>query len=389
MAAAPANALSQALATARAQAARGGRPVLDLTQSNPTEAGIPYAEEAILRALARPDALRYEPHAFGLPAARGAVARHLSEASGGGGPPVDPGHVVLTASTSEAYAFVFKLLADPGDEILVPRPSYPLLDHLAQLESVRCVPYRLAYDGAWHLDAASVRAAVSPRTRAIVVVQPNNPTGSPLTRAELEVLASVGVPIVSDEVFARFALREDAPPVVSALAVSAPLVFALGGLSKTAALPQVKLGWIAVAGERARVAEALEALEVIADTFLSVGTPVQLAAADLLATRATAARAIATRTRRNLAQIARAVAGTAISLLDAQAGWYAVLRLPATETEEAWTVGFVERDAVYVHPGHFFDFEEEAYVAVSLLTPEATLAEGVRRIVERVASRAA
>jgi aspartate/methionine/tyrosine aminotransferase len=357
--------------------------VLDLTESNPTHAGIPYAEAEILAALAKPEVLSYEPAAFGLASARAAVARHLSATSA----PVAPEQVVLTASTSEAYAFVFKLLADPGDEILVPRPSYPLLDHLARLESLRCVPYRLAYDGAWHLDLDSVRAALSPRTRAIVVVQPNNPTGSLLSARELGALADLGVPLVSDEVFIGYPLGPNRGPIPSALGAPAPLVFGLGGLSKTAALPQVKLGWIAVAGEARRTREALSALELVADTFLSVGTPVQLAAEALLASRATAALAIAERTRANLAHVEHAVRGSAVSLLRAEAGWYAVLRLPATESEESWTVGFVEQDGVYVHPGHFFDFEEEAYVAVSLLTPEATFREGIRRVLARVAAR--
>jgi aspartate/methionine/tyrosine aminotransferase len=374
------NALSQALARATAQSKR----ILDLTESNPTHAGIAYDEASILSALALPSggapALSYEPQPFGLWSARLAVARHLSE----GGPPVDAGRIVLTASTSEAYAFLFKLLTDPGDEVLVPRPSYPLLDHLARIESVRCVPYRLAYDGAWHLDVASVRAAVSARTRALVVVQPNNPTGSHLTIAELDALAALDLPIVSDEVFSNYALA-DATPVPSALSASAPLIFSLGGLSKLAGLPQVKLAWMAVGGAPAQVAAALGRLELIADTFLSVGTPVQLAAGALLAARGTAEQSIRTRTRTNLSIARRNVAGSAVSVLDVKAGWYATLRLPRTRPEEAWAIGLVEDAGVYAHPGHFFDFEDEAYLVVSLLTPESIFEEGMRRVVAYVA----
>lgn len=372
-----------ALATALARL--GDRPVLDLTTSNPTGASIPYDRDAILSALALPGSLIYEPVPFGLDSAREAVARDLSAH----GPRVDPARVALTASTSEAYAYLFKLLCDPGDEVLVPRPSYPLFEHLARLESVQAVSYRLAYDGAWHVDLPGVRAAITPRTRAIVTVSPNNPTGSYLKTTELGELAAMGLPIVSDEVFARYPLRADRTRALSALeAGQAPLVFALGGLSKLAALPQAKLAWMAVGGEPARVDAALARLEVIADSYLSVAAPVQHALPALLRTRTVAEQAIRDRTARNLAWLASAVAGSAASLLDVEGGWYATLRLPRTRDEEAWALAFLEEDRVHVHPGHFFDFEEEAYVVVSLLTPEATLREGSQRILDRVARTA-
>jgi aspartate/methionine/tyrosine aminotransferase len=191
---------------------------------------------------------------------------------------------------------------------------------------------------------------------------------------------------VSDEVFGRYAVKADGARATSALEAGdrAPLVFALGGLSKLAGLPQMKLAWIAIGGQAARVTEALARLEVIADAFLSVGTPVQHALPALLASRNTAERSIHDRMLSNVAAIASAAGGSAVSLLDVEGGWYAILRLPATRTEEAWTLAFLEQDGVYVHPGHFFDFEDEAYVVVSLLTPEETLREGVRRIVDRV-----
>jgi hypothetical protein len=374
------NALSVALA--RARSADAARPLLDLTESNPTRAGLPYARDAIVAALANPAALLYEPASFGLLAAREAVAADLSAH----GPPVEAGRVVLTASTSEAYAFLFKLLCDPGDEVLVPVPSYPLFEHLARLEGVRAVPYRLAYDGVWHVDLDSARSAVTPRSRAIVAVSPNNPTGSYLKRAELEALSALGLPIVSDEVFARYPLRDDPTRASSVLEAPAPLVFALGGLSKLAVLPQMKLAWIAVGGDAAPVAGALGRLEVVADAFLSVGTPVQHAARALLASRHSAEGALLARIRTNLSVARSAVAGSAVSLLDAEGGWYATLRLPRTRGEEAWALTLLEEDAVHFHPGHFFDFEDEAYLVASLLTPEEPFREGMRRLVARVAA---
>jgi alanine-synthesizing transaminase len=371
------NALAVALARARAE----GRAILDLTESNPTRAGIPYDERAILDALRCPAALTYEPAPFGLPHAREAVARELG---------VDPTRVVLTASTSEAYAFLFKLLCDPGDEVLVPRPSYPLFDHLARLEGVTSSPYRLAYDGAWHVDLDSVReCAARPWARAVVVVAPNNPTGSYLSHAELDAIALLGLPIVSDEVFARYPLREGAARVTTALeARGASLVFALGGLSKLAALPQMKLGWIVVGGDdTACVTRALARLEVIADAFLSVGAPVQHALPALLASHGATAGAISARTRSNLAALREEAAGSGVTVLDVEGGWYATLRLPGTRTEEEWVQALLERDGVYVHPGHFFDFEDEPHLVVSLLTPEEPLREGARRIVERTGTR--
>jgi alanine-synthesizing transaminase len=370
------NALALGLARARA----AGRPLLDLTESNPTRAGIPHDGGAILAALAPAASLVYEPAPFGLTSAREAVARVLST----DGPAVDAGRVVLTASTSEAYAFAFKLLCDPGDEVLVPVPSYPLFEHLARLEHVRAVPYRLAYDGAWHVDLDSARSATTARTRAIVTVSPNNPTGSYLKTAELSALGALGLPIVSDEVFAGYPLRDDATRARSALAApGAPLVLALGGLSKLAALPQMKLAWMVLGGDGARVTAALARLEVIADAFLSVGTPVQHAAPALLASRGPAEGAIRERTRANLAFVRERVAGSAVSVLDVEGGWYATLRLPRTRTEQDWALALLEEDGVHVHPGHFFDFESEAYLVVSLLTSPESFRQGIDRIVAR------
>ncbi|MEO8797127.1 MAG: pyridoxal phosphate-dependent aminotransferase, partial [Polyangiaceae bacterium] len=276
-------------------------------------------------------------------------------------------------------------LCDPGDDVAICTPSYPLFEHLAQLEGVAVRPYRLAYDGAWHVDLDSLKHAIGPQTRAIVVVHPNNPTGSFLSKAELTAMAATGLPIISDEVFANYTLFEDASRVRTAREAEDTLVFALGGLSKAAGLPQMKLGWTAVGGPKARVDEAMARLELIADTFLSVGAPVQHALPALLAVGALTADAIRSRTRANLATLDRAIdSGSPITRLRVDGGWYATLRLPRTKTEEEWVLELLA-EGVLVHPGAFFDFESEAYVVVSLLTPEPALAEGVARLVAHVA----
>jgi alanine-synthesizing transaminase len=375
------NALTLALARRRLD----GAEVLDLTVSNPTCAGVPYARDAIAAALGDLRALVYSPEPFGLLQAREAVARDFRAH----GHAVRAERVLLTASTSEAYSFLFKLLCDPGDAILVPQPSYPLFEHLATFESVRVIPYPLAYDGEWHVDLPALRRAIDPITRAIVLVSPNNPTGSYVKKDELRALAATGLPLVSDEVFARYGFGEDPRRASSALdaASEATLVFALGGLSKLAALPQMKVAWTVIGGQDAQIVEgAMARLELIADSFLSVGTPAQVALPALLETRTVAEGAIRARTATNLAGLRARLtgAGAAATLLKCEGGWYATLRLPRTRTEEAWALELLERDGVHVHPGHYFDFTTEAYVVLSLLTPERIFDEGVRRLLARV-----
>ena len=365
------NELARALAERRAR----GDEILDLTESNPTRAGIPYDAAAIRAALANDASLLYEPEPLGLPSARAAVAR----AAG-----VDPSRVVLTASTSEAYSFLFTLFCDPGDEVLAPAPSYPLFGQLADLSGVRLVPYRLRYDGAWHVDLASLRAAKTERTRAVLVVSPNNPTGSRLSRDELGAMQELGVPIVCDEVFASYVLREAADRVAcAAKEASRALVLSLGGLSKEAALPQMKLAWTIVGGPEALARPAIERLAWIADAYLSVATPVQHALPALLEAGADARRAIATRTRRNLAALDGAALGTAATRLDLEAGWYATLRVPRVRSEMETCLRALER-GVYVHPGAFFGFEDEAYLVVSLLAREDDFDRGVARLLEAI-----
>ncbi len=362
------NALALALEARRAARA----PVLDLTLSNPTRAGLPYARAEILAALADPGSLVYAPEPFGLAAARAAVSEWWTEQRIA----LVPERVALCASTSEAYGFLFKLLCDPGDEVLVPQPSYPLFEHLARLDAVRLVPYRLAYDGAWHIDFDSLDRARTPRTRAVLVVSPNNPTGSYVKRDELARLAATGLPLIADEVFAGYPLSDDARRATTALEATDALVFSLGGLSKLAALPQMKLAWICAGGPDALVAEAFARLELVADTYLSVATPVQLALPRLLATRHTVENAIRARSRANLQSLIGALAGSAASVLVPEGGWYACVRLPRVADEERWVVDLLERDGVLVQPGWFYDFEDEPFIVVSLITPEAQLASG-------------
>jgi aspartate/methionine/tyrosine aminotransferase len=370
-----------ALTIAARRAKEAKRTILDLTESNPTRAGIPYAG-SVPSVLGDSRGASYDPLPFGLLVARRAVSRTLQEEVG---VDIDPSRIVLTASTSEAYGFLFKLLCDPGDDVLVPQPSYPLFEHIARLEGVRLSPYALAYDGQWHVDIASARRARGARTRAAIVVHPNNPTGSYVKREELAALAALGLPIVSDEVFSSFPLRADSRRTRSALDHESGLVFALGGLSKMAALPQMKLAWICVGGEEVLVREACSRLELIADSYLSVNTAVQLAAPALLESRHVAADAIRARLRKNLARASTRALGTPASVLAVEGGWYATLRLPCTRAEEDWALAFLEEDGVYVHPGHFFDFASEAYVVTSLLTPESVYDEGIARIVARAA----
>ncbi|HKA16499.1 MAG TPA: pyridoxal phosphate-dependent aminotransferase [Myxococcota bacterium] len=370
------NALALAVESARARRAR----IVDLTESNPTAAGF-AAPPALLAALSHPRGARYEPHPLGHPEARFAVAEELVA----GGVTASADRIALVCSTSEAYSLAFRLLCDPGDRVLVPRPGYPLLEHLARADGVELCPYRLAYDGSWHIDLADLRGrAREPRARAVVCVNPNNPTGSFASRDEVRALAELGLPIVSDEVFAAYAFARETPPAPSLLDAAngggprAPLVLALGGLSKYAALPQLKLAWMIADGREAP--EALARLEILADAYLSVATPVQLALPLIFALARETRAAIAARLARNLAEAARAVEGTAATLLRAQGGWYAVLRLPATRSDDEWALGLLAEHSVLVQPGWLYDFEGGPFAVISLLVPEPAFAEGVAAI---------
>jgi alanine-synthesizing transaminase len=361
------NRLSRALAARRAK----GLPILDLTESNPTRVGLRYPRD-LLQPLADPEGLLYEPAALGLHEARCAVAADYARR----GFAVTPDRVLLTASSSEAYSFLFKLLCDPGEAVLVPRPSYPLFELLAQAESVRIERYPLAYDGEWHVSRSAVESSLTRDTRAVLVVNPNNPTGSYLKRDEAlalqELCAERQLALIADEVFADYAFDSD-PRRVTTFAEDGPaLAFSLGGLSKSCGLPQLKLGWIAVSGPAPLREEAMARLEVVADTYLSVGTPVQRAASRLLARLPELQAGIAARVRGNLDALRERAKGSAATLLRVEGGWYAVLHVPATLSEEERTCRLLEERGVLVHPGFFFDFEREAYLVLSLLPPAGT-----------------
>ncbi len=366
------NPLARLIAEKRA----GGARILDLTESNPTRAGFEYPAHEILTSLASTDSLDYDPNPAGAFRARESVARYYGDT----GQETCATRVLLTASTSEAYGFLFKLLADPGDEVLVPRPSYPLFEFLAELESIRVVQYPLVYDHGWMIDFPALEHSIGPRTRAIVIVNPNNPTGSFLKRHELQQLANYKLPILSDEVFADFPFAPDPRRVTTLTDQHDVLAFSLSGLSKVAGLPQVKLGWIVASGPEAERAEAYARLELIADTYLSVGTPVQCAAAALIDSRASIQNQIRQRTAANLATLRDRTKSTPFGLLDVEGGWYAVVQAPRIRSEEEWAIELLRRENVLVQPGFFYDFESEAFLVLSLLTPEPIFSEGLRRL---------
>lgn len=366
------------LATLLAQTRARGESILDLTESNPTQAGLKYPADEILGSLGDPRSLTYEPSANGLLAARSAISEYYSNR-------VAPERILVTASTSEAYAFLFKLLCNPGDQVLVPAPSYPLFDFLAALDSVELVQYPLVYSRGWSIDLDALRAGVSARTRAIILVNPNNPTGSFLKREELATLVSLcarnRLALISDEVFADYAFEDDRRRVQSLAGVDDVLTFSLSGLSKVAGLPQLKLGWMVVNGPVAEREQAIAALELIADTYLSVSTPVQWAASELLRTRGNIQSQIRERVRANRVFLSLHIDGDSPwRLLDTEGGWYAVLEAPRIQTEEQWALGLAAEQRVLVQPGYFFDFDREAFLIVSLLTTPDTFHQGVKRL---------
>jgi alanine-synthesizing transaminase len=373
------------LARAIAERRRRGLPLLDLTASNPTQCGFEYDEAAILSPLARREVLVYDPDPRGMLRAREAVTHYYADYN----TQVKPEALLLTTSTSEAYSFLFRLLCDPGnemqgDEILIAQPSYPLFDFLAQLESVRLVPYPLFYDHGWHLDAESLRRQITSKTRAIALVHPNNPTGhftKDAERAEIEALcAEHGLALIVDEVFLDYGVAGHTGRSFA----SGPhpvLTLVLSGLSKIAALPQMKAAWIAAFGPDPDLRPALDRLEVIADTFLSMNAPIQCALPDWLAGRAALQAQISTRVEENLQNLDTLLSTqTMVSRLEVEAGWYAVLRVPALGPDEELAVRLVRDHGVSIHPGYFFGFSGSGWLVVSLLTPKIDFTAGIRAV---------
>ena len=360
-----------------------GQAMLDLTESNPTRCGFHYDERALLAALASPGALLYEPHPQGLASARSAVAGYYAEI----GSPVDPESLFLTTGTSEAYTQVFKLLADPGDEILVPVPGYPLLDVLTSLEAVRLVPYRLVHDHAtgWSIDRERLRASVSTRTRAIVVVSPNNPTGSYLKLGELEECSSLcrqfGCALIVDEVFSDYGRGSDPARVRTAAGNGECLTFTLNGFSKLVGLPQLKLGWIHVSGPRNLAAQARERLSFVTDAFLSVSSAVQHAAPAVFRLRDGLQAQINRRLEENGRTLEECLSGLPrCTVLDREGGWYAIVKIADERSDEDIAVRLLEKDGVLVHPGYFYDFPSGSFLVLSLLPPTESFREGSAKL---------
>lgn len=352
---------------------RAHRPMIDLTLSNPTKASLNYPQN-LLETMSSGDSLQYKPEPLGLLEAREKLVdwyRHRGQHR-------LAHRTMLTASSSESYSYLFHLLADPGDEILIPAPSYPLFSFLADLANVQLCTYPLRYDGSWYVDLEALRSKIHARTRAILVVSPNNPTGSFLCDEEADALRSIagehGLALISDEVFAEYPLGSRQGQSLGNS--DACLTFVLGGLSKLAGLPQLKLGWIFVHGPEDQVSTAMERLETIADTFLSVSTPVQRALPSLLAAADFIGDQIRARTRENLCSLQALLQDTVATVLNAEGGWYAVVQLPAIRSEEEWTMALLDRDVI-VHPGHFFDFDREPFLVLSLLPRPEEMNTGV------------
>lgn len=369
------------LARALRERKGSGQPVYDLTASNPTHCGFTYDEASILAPLAAREALTYDPSPQGIMRAREAVHAYYRDH----GAAVDPSHIFLTTSTSEAYSYLFRLLCDPGDEVLIARPSYPLFDFLAALDDVKLIPYALFYDHGWHLDIEAVRQRVTPRTRAIALVHPNNPTGhftKAHERAQLEALcAEHNLALIIDEVFLDYAFD---PEYAQSFAIGRHpvLTFVLSGLSKIAGLPQMKAAWIAAFGPDDALKQSLTRLEIIADTFLSMNAPVQHALPHWLAHRCAIQQQISQSTAANLAILDALLTGqTMITHLEVEAGWYAVLRVPALRSDEETAIRLVREAGVSTHPGYFFGFSGDGWLVVSLLTPESEFEAGIRAIV--------
>ena len=359
-----------------------GGHFLDRTISNPTQCGFRYDEKAILASFQNPKSLSYEPKAKGLLEARQEVARYYKEDHG---VPVDPESLLLTTSTSEAYSYVFRLLCNPHDEILVPKPSYPLFDFLADLQDVSLIPYSLRYAQGWFVDFQSVIRALTPRTRAVLLVHPNNPTGSYVQTQEVhrlnELCRERNLALIVDEVFLDYSLLDR--PRKTFVENQESLTFTLSGLSKIAALPQMKLAWVATTGPEALARSALDRLEVIADTYLSLNSPTQWAFPVLFEQRRSLQPQLLNRIRENWDVLKSLVQGNSSGeLLDTEGGWYAVLRIPGDRSDEELAIELLQKAHVLVHPGHFYDFPSDGSLVVSLISPRTDFQQGISSLME-------
>ena len=363
-----------------AEKRQAGIPLLDLTIANPTEAFANYPHADIARAYGAIASFRYEPDPLGMRSARETVARwYLDQRV-----PARAERIVLTASTSEGYSALFKLLCDPGDEILIPSPGYPLFEYLARADTVKTLSYPLSYDGSWFIDFASLEKAISPRSKAIVVVNPNNPTGSFLKTVEAQRLASLAqkyqLALISDEVFMTYPADEgQVGGVRSLIGYDDVLSFSLNGLSKAAGMPQMKLGWIAVNGPPAQVSQALARLELLLDSYLSVATPVQCALPELLRIGSSVHTQIRNRSRQNLESL-KTLRNSPVEVLPSEGGWSIILQVPNVQTEEQWIAKLLADETMVIQPGYFYDMAKEAFVVVSLITDPADFAEGIGRL---------
>jgi len=355
-----------------------GRELLDLTIANPTRAGFELENDSLLQAFTNPQSLDYDPQPKGLLSARQAVAEYYRGK-------IDPESLILTTSTSEGYSYIFRLLCNPYDEILVPKPSYPLFEFLADLQDVKLVPYPLLYDHGWQIDFPSLYKALTPRTRAVVLVHPNNPTGSFVNTDEQVTLNKFcqenSLALIVDEVFLDYA--HDGNRRQTFAANQDALTFTLSGLSKISALPQTKLAWIAASGPAEQLNAALDRLEVIADTYLSVNAPTQLAVAQLLKVRNKIQPLLLERVQTNLRELDRQLSGQkTCQRLEVEGGWYAVLRVPVTRSDEDLAIELLRQHSMLVHPGHFYDFPADGYLVLSLLTPATQFQPGIGRILD-------
>ncbi len=375
------NRFTQAIEQARA----AEKKLLDLSASNPTRIGLTYDAPTILTSLQSSQALDYDPQSKGILPARQAVANYYRDAHAIRD--LDPERITLTTSTSEGYSFVFRLLCNAGDEILVPKPSYPLFEFLADLQDVKLVPYPLLYDHGWQMDFPSMEKVITRRTRAVVIVHPNNPTGSYIHPEEFELLNSFcrkhGLALIVDEVFLDY--RIDDQPRASFAGNNDVLTFTLSGLSKISALPQMKVAWIVISGTAEQRAAAVGRLDVIADTYLSMNAPIQWAISTLLDQRHDIQKQLMGRVKANLTELDRRIAGQDIcQRLCVEGGWYAILRVPVTCTDEELAIELVRDQSVLVHPGHFYDFPADGYLIISLIAKEDEFREGISRVIQHL-----